>query len=77
MNSADQVNLINDGFSIAKAGYLTYEIPLKMVRLLKGSVDHFVWYTVNQEFEFLLSIFINDEVVNHKLSVLKFIFFFA
>ncbi|XP_014271442.2 glutamyl aminopeptidase [Halyomorpha halys] len=51
-NPIDRANLLDDSFSLAKAGYLTYEVPFQLVSFLKnGSESHYVpWAVASKHF---------------------------
>ncbi|GFY62286.1 glutamyl aminopeptidase, partial [Trichonephila inaurata madagascariensis] len=66
---ADRVNLLYDSFSLASAGHVSYDVPLRLIGYLKHEKYHGAWRVAVSELNILKSYFKADREVRELIKV--------
>ncbi|GFW97489.1 glutamyl aminopeptidase [Trichonephila clavipes] len=65
---ADRVNLLYDSFSLASAGHVSYDVPLRLIGYLKHEKYHGAWRVAVSELNILKSYFKADREVRELIK---------
>lgn len=70
MNVSDRTHLLDDAFSIARAGQLSYQVPLEMTKYLVNETEYVPWTVAASKFKGIKTL-IQSYAVYPKLQVNK------
>lgn len=70
MTVMDRTHLLEETFSIAAAGQLTYEVPLKLIKYMKAEENYIPW-SVAYDALTLLKTYLTNSVVLAQFKVSK------